>query len=225
MFARSTDGGTTWDDPVRINTDASTDNYQWFGTMSVAPNGRIDAIWLDTRNAPGSNEFMSELYYSYSIDQGVNWSENEQLSESFDPHVGWPNQDKMGDYFHMVSDDNGAHLAWANTINGEQDVYYGYINPWFVGVNDKTEKVLSFINYPNPVSENTTLRYEITKSDKVNITVYNMYGNTIEVITDEIQQSGMHNTVFDASKLSSGIYFCTITVGLKTETIKLTIID
>ncbi len=225
MFARSTDGGTTWDDPVRINTDASTDNYQWLGTMSVAPNGRIDAIWLDTRNAPGSNEFMSELYYSYSIDQGVNWSDNEQLSESFDPHVGWPNQDKMGDYFHMVSDDNGAHLAWANTINGEQDVYYGYINPWFVGVDDKREKLLSFINYPNPVSENTTFRYEITKSDKVNITVYNMYGNTIEVITDEIQQSGMHNIVFDASKLSSGIYFCTITVGLKTETIKLTIID
>jgi hypothetical protein len=33
----------------------------------------------------------------------------------------------MGDYFHMVSDNNGANLAWAATFNGEQDVYYSYI--------------------------------------------------------------------------------------------------
>jgi hypothetical protein len=33
----------------------------------------------------------------------------------------------MGDYFHMVSDSNGASLAWAATFNNEQDVYYSYI--------------------------------------------------------------------------------------------------
>ena len=32
------------------------------------------------------------------------WSADERLSESFDPHVGWPNQDKMGDYFDLVAD-------------------------------------------------------------------------------------------------------------------------
>ena len=52
MFTRSTDGGLTWSSPYRVNDDLSAKNTQWFGTMSVAPNGRIDAIWLDTRNAP-----------------------------------------------------------------------------------------------------------------------------------------------------------------------------
>jgi hypothetical protein len=33
----------------------------------------------------------------------------------------------MGDYFDMVSDNNGASLAWAATFNNEQDVYYSYI--------------------------------------------------------------------------------------------------
>jgi hypothetical protein len=33
----------------------------------------------------------------------------------------------MGDYFDMISDYTGAHLAWAGTFNGEQDVYYSYI--------------------------------------------------------------------------------------------------
>ena len=53
-FARSTDGGNTWSPPVRVNDDArSEDGWQWFGTMSVAPNGRIDVIWNDTRNSRG----------------------------------------------------------------------------------------------------------------------------------------------------------------------------
>ncbi|MFK5855602.1 MAG: T9SS type A sorting domain-containing protein [Bacteroidota bacterium] len=225
MFARSIDGGQTWDPAIKVNDDFSPSVVQWFGTMSVAPNGRIDAVWLDTRNAPGINMFISELYYSYSIDQGVTWSVNEKLSEAFDPHVGWPNQNKMGDYFHMISDDNGAHLAWANTINGEQDVYYGYINPWFVGVEDKVENDFSFINYPNPVRNNTTLRYELQKSNNVNISVYNIFGNKVDVVTDKIQQPGIHNIVFDASQLANGIYFCTLTIGSKTETIKLTIVD
>lgn len=225
MFARSTDGGQTWDSPIRVNDDASTSAYQWLGTMSVAPNGRIDAIWLDTRNAPGTNIFMSELYYSYSIDQGETWSINEKLSNAFDPHVGWPNQNKMGDYFHMISDNSGAHLAWTNTLNGEEDVYYGFINPWFVGVDDNTQKDFSFINYPNPTSGKTTLRYNIDKSENVNITVYNIYGNVVSIVANETQQAGMHNIVFDASNLARGVYFCKLSAGQKAETIKLTLIE
>jgi hypothetical protein len=125
MFTRSTDGGVNWSSPVKVNDDASTTAYQWFGTMSVAPTGRIDVIWLDTRDNPGS--YLSALYYSNSTDGGTTWSQNERLSDFFDPHVGWPQQNKMGDYFHMVSDNNGASLAWAATFNNEQDVYYSYI--------------------------------------------------------------------------------------------------
>lgn len=51
MFIRSTDDGATWNDPLRVNDDPQGNGaHQWFGTMSVAPNGRIDAIWNDTRN-------------------------------------------------------------------------------------------------------------------------------------------------------------------------------
>ena len=127
MFVRSTDGGITFSNPVKINDDPGITAYQWFGTMSVAPNGRIDVIWLDTRDNLGTN--LSALYYSTSTDGGTSWSANERLSGYFDPHVGWPQQNKMGDYFDMVSDNNGANLAWAATFNGEQDIYYSYITP------------------------------------------------------------------------------------------------
>ena len=70
MFARSTNGGVNWSSPVKINDDVGTSAYQWFGTMSVAPTGRIDVIWLDTRDHPGT--YLSALYYSNSIDGGCN---------------------------------------------------------------------------------------------------------------------------------------------------------
>jgi hypothetical protein len=122
-FIRSTDGGTTWSDPVRVNDDANDWAWQWFATMSVSPDGRIDVIFNDTRNdEPQGN--ISELFYTYSTDAGETWSANEPISPPFDPLLGWPQQNKLGDYYDMVSDRLGAHIAYAATFNGEQDVYY-----------------------------------------------------------------------------------------------------
>lgn len=167
MFTRSTDGGLTWSKPLRINDDQSSVNAQWFGTMSVAPDGRIDAIWLDTRGPlPGSH--MSALYYSFSTDQGQTWSVNEMLSASFNPHVGYPNQDKLGDYFDMVSDNSGAHLAWANTLNGEQDVYYSHIVPYTISGITEIAGNTGILLYPNPVSGTLFIR-GVTAGSRIEI--------------------------------------------------------
>jgi hypothetical protein len=127
-FARSIDGGQTWSASVRVNDDpAGTNAWQWFGTMSVAPGGRIDVVFNDTRDSGQGN--VSRLYYTSSSDGGQTWATNEAVSPPFDSHLGWPNQDKLGDYYHMVSEAGVAHLAWAATFNGEQDVYYTRITP------------------------------------------------------------------------------------------------
>src|SRR6266404_3130996 len=123
MFVRSTDGGTTFSAPHRINDDpVNHAKWHWFGTLSVAPNGRIDAAWLDTRNAANNSD--SQLFYSYSIDGGNTWSRNVAVSNTFNPFVGYPNQFKLGDYITVVSDDASANVAYAATFNGEEDIYY-----------------------------------------------------------------------------------------------------
>ena len=135
FFAKSTTNGVTWSNSIRINTDVpATNAYQWFGTMSVAPNGRIDTVWLDTRADPLNA--TSALYYAFSLNGGVTWSNNIQITTAFDHSLGYPQQQKMGDYFDMVSDDGGADLAMTATFNGEEDVYYVRINfPPCIGVD------------------------------------------------------------------------------------------
>jgi hypothetical protein len=128
IFVRSTDGGLTFSAPDRINDDPIDHNkWHWFGTLSVAPNGRIDSVWLDTRNA--ANNTDSQLFYSFSTDGGVTWSPNVAVSNSFNPFLGYPNQNKMGDYITIVSDNTGGNVAYCATFNLEEDIYYVRVAP------------------------------------------------------------------------------------------------
>ena len=135
MFVRSTDGGSTFSSPHKVNDDpVNPSKWHWFGTFSVAPNGRLDAVWYDTRNA--ANNTDSQLFYSWSTDGGVTWAPNVQVSNSFNPFEGYPNQSKIGDYITIVSDSTGGNVAYAATFNfnpnrgqHEEDVYYVRVSP------------------------------------------------------------------------------------------------
>jgi hypothetical protein len=133
MFVRSTDGGLTFSAPHRINDDGLANKWHWFGTFSVAPNGRLDAVWYDNRN---SADDSSQLFYSYSTDAGLTWSPNIAVSAAFNPHEGYPNQNKIGDYITIVSDNTGGNVAYSATFNfnpsrnqHEEDVYYVRVSP------------------------------------------------------------------------------------------------
>ena len=128
MFVRSTNGGITFSAPRRINDDpVNHAKWHWFGTLSVAPSGRIDVVWYDTRNS--ANNVTSQLFYSFSIDGGNTWSPNVAVSNPFNPFIGYPNQSKIGDYITVVSDDDNANVAYAATFNGEEDIYYVQVRP------------------------------------------------------------------------------------------------
>ncbi len=224
MFARSTNGGQSWDEAIRINDDDFTSDCQWFGNLSVAPNGRIDVTWLDTRNSPG-NSVWSQLYYAYSLDQGENWSANFEISEAFDPHIGWPQQQKMGDYFDMRSDELSAHLAWAATFNQEQDVYYSRISPIAtqIGENATTENPLSLTCVPNPVGSKASIRFTAPENAAIHFTLYNLHGQTIKSLQYDFASVGANHFDLKTADLENGFYLGKLEAGRWTKTIRIAV--
>jgi hypothetical protein len=154
MFVRSTDGGATFSAPKRVNDDpVNHSKWHWFGTLSVAPNGRIDSVWLDTRNA--ANNTDSQLFYSYSTDAGNTWSPNVAVSNAFNPFLGYPNQNKMGDYMTIVSDNTGGDVAYTATFNLEEDIYYVRVTPGIAPTPTPSPTATPATPTPTPTSTPT----------------------------------------------------------------------
>jgi hypothetical protein len=65
-------------------------------------------------------------------------------------------------------------------------------------------------NYPNPFNPVTAIRYDVIKAGQVTIKVYDITGREVEVLINEIKTPGSYNVWFNASSLSSGIYFYTM---------------
>ena len=78
-------------------------------------------------------------------------------------------------------------------------------------------------NYPNPFNPKTTIRYHLAAGSHVSLKVYNLLGNEIKTLVNEIQQPGDYDLDFDASDLSSGVYFYQLIAGDFSETKKLTL--
>ena len=65
-------------------------------------------------------------------------------------------------------------------------------------------------NYPNPFNPNTKIQFSITKEAFVTLKVYDMLGREVETLVNGEKGSGTYEVSFDASTLSSGVYFYTI---------------
>ena len=62
-------------------------------------------------------------------------------------------------------------------------------------------------NYPNPFNPVTTIEYSLPHSGDVSLIIYNLLGEEVADLVNEVQQAGFHHATWDAIKLSSGIYF------------------
>jgi photosystem II stability/assembly factor-like uncharacterized protein len=79
-------------------------------------------------------------------------------------------------------------------------------------------------NYPNPFNPTTSIRYSIPKEGLVTLKVYNIIGEEVATLVDEVKQADNYNVSFDASSLSSGIYFYRLQAGNFVETKKMVLL-
>jgi hypothetical protein len=76
-------------------------------------------------------------------------------------------------------------------------------------------------NYPNPFNPSTTIRYGLPRRSAVQLSVFNTLGQQVALLVQGEQEAGYHEVRFDASGLSSGVYFYRLQAGFYVETRKL----
>jgi hypothetical protein len=68
-------------------------------------------------------------------------------------------------------------------------------------------------NYPNPFNPSTTINYSLPEKANVTITLYDLLGNEIQEIVDDVKAAGNYKISFNANDLASGVYFYQIKAG------------
>jgi hypothetical protein len=94
-----------------------------------------------------------------------------------------------------------------------------------VGVNEADNNLPKefklYSNYPNPFNPATSIKYDLPKSTRVVVKVYDIVGREIATLVDADQKAGYYETKFNAANLASGIYFYRITTPEFTLTKKM----
>jgi beta-N-acetylhexosaminidase len=72
---------------------------------------------------------------------------------------------------------------------------------------DRTPSILGLMNYPNPFNATTTIEYRLPQMSHVTLSVYDMLGREVTLLVNDNMGAGVHEVRFNASTLSSGVYF------------------
>ncbi len=75
--------------------------------------------------------------------------------------------------------------------------------------------------YPNPFNSSTVISFQLQRSTKVKVEIFNIVGQKIETLLNRELQAGTHQIKWDAANLPSGLYFYTVTTNFYSETRRL----
>ena len=117
-------------------------------------------------------------------------------------------------YWDDVSITNLSDVPVDNVVSNEEE--FEQERPTGIHLNQ---------NYPNPFNPTTVLSFELSQTDVVSLSVFNMLGQKVmDLITNTKMSSGLHSFTFDAQDLPSGIYLYRLSTSKFTEVKRMTLI-
>jgi len=97
-------------------------------------------------------------------------------------------------------------------------------NHWTVNIQQETPLPRQYVlhqNYPNPFNPTTTIRYELPYRSEIQIIVYDMLGRKVTTLVSGTREAGSQSVVWDATGLSSGVYFYQLRTATAVQTNKM----
>ena len=184
-------------------------------------------------------EYSDTLIYRVDGNGGVNFTNtflNDNLGTSFNgaaaPFTG------IFTPYNALSNFTSASVAgeWILTITDYKSGDDGILQDWgllisessIVGVEEENgiipNSISLYQNYPNPFNPSTTIKWQQPEAGIVTLKIYDVLGREVATLINEELTAGNHETVFDASQLSSGIYFYQLKAGSFVQTKKMILI-
>jgi hypothetical protein len=129
--------------------------------------------------------------------------------------------DAFGFDLRINDDDDGdgrdTQVAWFAEVLGDWNKPSALaelvLAPTVVGVADNRVAPMAFEllqNYPNPFNPTTTISYTVQKTGAVELKVYDLLGQEVATLVNDVKTAGVHHVTFDAHELSSGVYIYTL---------------
>jgi len=223
-LAKSTDGGKTWDGPIRVNDDVPGKD-QFFTWMTIdQTNGYLYFVFYDRRGHAGDS---TDVYMAVSTDGGTTFI-NRKISES--PFL--PNQGVFfGDYTNIVAHDGIVRPIWTRFNDGLLSIWTHLTTGQEIisGVSEEHENssALEFENYPNPSGDFVYVSYKLHERSTVNLSLLDTRGNVIQrIIRNEKKGYGKYVEKIDPGKLdlSPGVYILQLEVDNTVKTVRQVIV-
>ncbi len=221
-LAKSTDGGNTWSEAIRVNDD-EPGKQQFFTWMTIdQTTGELIFVFYDRRNY---DDTQTDVYIARSSDGGETF-ENIKISES--PFL--PSSSVFfGDYTNITAHDGQIRPIWARADGTSMSIWTAIIDPTTdIAENTLKAPISLEQNYPNPFSESTYMAYKIRRPSVVTLSVNDIYGRTIATLIDEKHiEAGKYLEHFVASDyiIPTGVYYYTLRVGNVVEKQKMILIN
>lgn len=208
FIARSTDGGSTWDAPVRVNDDVSG-KHQFFPSVTVDQvTGKVWMIFFDRRNY---TDTRTDVYMAVSEDGGETFT-NFRISET--PFVPLSTV-FFGHYLGVAAYNNHVLGIWNRMDDGENSLICGIVDPTILGTEENyTGPKAQLTNYPNPFTETSFVSFRLDEPSNVTLQLFNISGERItDILSDQAFERGKHVVKIDSNKLrlAQGVYILKLT--------------
>ncbi|MEO6903123.1 MAG: T9SS type A sorting domain-containing protein [Bacteroidia bacterium] len=210
-LAKSTDGGTTWSAPIRVNDDPPG-KQQFLTWMDLdIKTGYIYCSFYDRRDFATTSQ-QTHFYLARSTDGGNSFLNKKISTTSFipDPAVFF------GDYTGISVYNGIIRPMWMAYSSGKLSVWTAIINDIdVVGIEKVKDNALQPVaelkqNIPNPFNQTTWIKFQLHKETKVNLYVYDLLGKQVAVLYDnELFKEGNYDYIFNSSiyHLTPGVYY------------------
>ena len=226
--------GISWDiiSPISLNTASNTASIAGINSFSDWTLGEDGALPVElksfTATTIGSkvrlnwNTATEINNFGFEIERAKTSNSSLLLWEKIGFVNGSGNSNSPKSYTFI--DDNVSSEKYSYRLKQiDNDGQFEYSSPVQIDLGSLSTFWLNQ-NYPNPFNPSTTIQFSLPAALNVKIIIFNLLGQEIQTLVNETKEAGIHEIIFDAQNLNSGVYLYKIEAGSYIQTRKMTLI-